>query len=60
MDFISIAIQFIFFAFASLVFLDVFRDLGFEEFVVEQFNEWYLGDCTPVQYFQFSLKDLED
>lgn len=59
MQVIDILIQVLVFSFVALVLLDMIRDCGLQEFAVKKFERMWLGDCTPVNYFNFSLKDLE-
>ena len=60
MDFFVILIQILFFIPFVALALDINRDTGNEAFLIEEFERIWLGDCTPINYFQFSLEDLED
>lgn len=59
MDIFNLLIQVLFWIPFVFIFLDIFHQMGLEEFVCEEFERIWLGDCTPVNYFQFSLEDLE-
>ncbi len=60
MDIINVLIQVLFWTPLVFIGLDIFHQLGLEDFVCEEFERLWLGDCKPVHYFNFSLKDLED
>lgn len=60
MDIINVLIQVLFWIPCVCIALDIFHQMGLEEFVCEEFERIWLGECTPVNYFNFSLKYLED
>lgn len=56
MDIFNILIYVLVYGFMFVVFLDIFHATGLEEFVCEEFERIWLGECKPVNYFQFSLE----
>lgn len=59
MDIINILIQALVYGFMFVVFLDIFHATGLEEFVIEEFERIWLGDCTPIRYFDCILEEPE-
>lgn len=60
MDILVLLIQVLFWIPFVFIGLDIFHQMGLEEFVIEEFEHIWLGEPQSIRYFEFSLKDLED
>lgn len=57
MDITIVLIQVLFWIPFACIALDILHQSGIEEFLIEEFERIWLGDCTPIRYFDCLLEE---